>query len=202
MLHYYIIIFFSSILAEEFYYPFIFHFGQQLHLIENIIKISEWETLTGIASYLFNRVVFTFYLNLIDLCEVPLPEIGQIGAQIIGRCLFIKNHLISRYLCLLSNYVLLLRCLLLSDPFIHCSILSIHPIRASGDHFLRLRGSKWFWSRFGLALLTFVDHLERKSFFLPLQLIGLVLWLIGRHYLAFLIEHHFNNTIQHSYLRW
>ena len=189
MLHYYIIIFFSSILAEEFYYPFIFHFGQQQHLIENIIKISEWETLTGIASYLFNRVV-------------SLPEIGQIGAQIIGRCLFIKNHLISRYLCLLSNYVLLLRCLLLSDPFIHCSILSIHPIRASGDHFLRLRGSKWFWSRFRLALLTFVDHLERKSFFLPLLLMSHVLWLIGRHYLAFLFEHHFNNTIQHSYLRW
>jgi hypothetical protein len=74
ILHYYIIKLFSTIFAEELYNPFIFHFWQQLHLIENIIKISKRETFAGVTSYLFDSIVFSFYLNPKDLCEIPFSN--------------------------------------------------------------------------------------------------------------------------------
>jgi hypothetical protein len=92
ILHYYIIKFFSTILAEELYNPFILHFWQQLHLIENIVKMSERETLASISPYLFDRVVFSFYLNSIHFCKISLPyKRHRSEVQILIRRLFIKE---------------------------------------------------------------------------------------------------------------
>ncbi len=103
ILHYYIIKLFSTILADELYNPFIFHFWQQLHLIENIIKISKRETFAGVASYLFDSVVFSFYLNPIDLCKTPFTNRRHWSGvlRLINR-LFIKKQLISWFLSQLS----------------------------------------------------------------------------------------------------
>lgn len=143
ILHYYIIKFFSTILAEELYNPFILHFCQQLHLIENIVKMSERETLASVSLYLFDRVVFSFYLNPIYFCKISLPnKCHWSGVQILIRRLFNKEQLISWFLSLLSHLNLLLSFLLLSDdPLVHCCILSIHPVASSGTLWLRLRWS-------------------------------------------------------------
>jgi hypothetical protein len=103
ILHYYIIKLFSTILADELYNPFIFHFWQQLHLIENIIKISKRETFAGVASYLFDSVVFSFYLNPIDLCKISFSNRRHWSGvlRLINR-LFIKKQLISWFLSQLS----------------------------------------------------------------------------------------------------